>query len=208
MPPPSTCTRPAPACATPLSHGSTISPFAAAPSASAASGIVGTWLSALHHTLTPRARAAFIACKRSGGCTAHVWAFAANLEWRINRCYDVARQLFDVGMKQFSSELDFVLQYAAFASFKSSAHIAQVRPVLRRYWLRRRCSHSIRGRRRQVSSAFLRVFAVVSCCIDQIGLEAGGVAISLGLISCVRALSHELAAHARRVAPQTSFRQP
>ncbi len=66
-----------------------------------------------------------------------MWAFAANLEWRINRCYDVARQLFDVGMKQFSSDLDFVLQYAAFASFKSSADIAQVRPVLRRYRLRR-----------------------------------------------------------------------
>ena len=32
------------------------------------------------------------------------------MEWRINRCDDVARQLFDVGMKQFSSDIDFVLE--------------------------------------------------------------------------------------------------
>ena len=65
---------------------------------------------ASHLLVTRYTRAAFIACKRSGCCNAHVWAFAANLEWRINRCHDVARQLFDVGMKQFSSDMDYVLE--------------------------------------------------------------------------------------------------
>lgn len=59
-------------------------------------------------------RAAFITCKRSGFCNALIWAFAANLEWRMNRCPDVARMLFEAGMKQFSNDTDFVLEYTQF----------------------------------------------------------------------------------------------
>jgi hypothetical protein len=59
-------------------------------------------------------RAAFIACKRSGHCTALIWAFAANMEWRMNRCPDIARRLFEAGMKQFSNDTDFVLEYDQF----------------------------------------------------------------------------------------------
>jgi hypothetical protein len=103
-------------CATLQSLGFTISLFAAALSASAASGIIISSPHGALRAITSKIRAAFIACKRSGVCTAHVWAFAANLEWRLNRCPEVARQLFDVGMKQFSNDIDFVLEYAGLFS--------------------------------------------------------------------------------------------
>jgi hypothetical protein len=100
----------------------------------------------LQRIMTPRSRAAFIACKRSGCCTAHVWAFAANLEWRINRCYDIARQLFDVGMKQFSNDMDFVLECASSAANKTQFPInspLQVLAIFRLHGLRRRRPHSV-----------------------------------------------------------------
>ena len=83
-------------------------------------------------------RAAFIACKRSGCCTALIWAFAANLEWRMNRCQDVARRLFEVGMRQFSHDIDFVLEYSRMFILNLIVFfliLFQVRAVFGFYWL-------------------------------------------------------------------------
>lgn len=64
------------------------------------------------------ARKAFAKARKAkdGSCSWHVYAAAANLEFYANKEPTVARNIFELGLKRFGTEVDFVMTYIDFLS--------------------------------------------------------------------------------------------
>merc|ERR1719163_1169355 len=59
-----------------------------------------------------------MARKRKEHCTHHVYIAAAMLEFHANKEPKIAHNIFELGMKQFHSEPEFILHYAEFLAFQ------------------------------------------------------------------------------------------
>lgn len=65
------------------------------------------------------ARKIFFKARKSLNCTYHVYVAAALLEYYVNKDESVSKAIFELGLKRYSQEPSFLLQYIQFLQYKN-----------------------------------------------------------------------------------------
>ena len=75
-------------------------------------------------------RKLFLRARKSEGCTHHIYSTSALLEWQNGKDMKVAKNIFELGLKSYLKETDYVLEYAHFLT--SQGDISNARTLYER----------------------------------------------------------------------------
>jgi len=78
----------------------------------------------------PASRKLFLRARKSESCSHHIYSTAALLEWQNGKDVKVVKNIFELGLKSFMKEADYVLEYVKF--LLSQADIANARTLFER----------------------------------------------------------------------------